>query len=86
MKIEIASAEVTTRNFTSKAGKPITIYEQAAYIFLPDEKYPRPLKLNLDTPTGYAPGVYTLSPKSFYTDRYDTLAVRPILAPVQKAS
>lgn len=86
MKIEISSAHVNTRSFTSKAGKPITMYEQAGYIFLPNEKYPRPLKLNLDGPTGYAPGIYTLDPTSFYTDRYDNLAVRPVLVAVKQAS
>lgn len=86
MKIEIANSQVITRNFTSKQGKPVTIYEQSAYIFLPNEKYPRPLKLTLDNPSGYAPGMYQLDPSSFYTDKYDSLAVRPILVPVSKAS
>lgn len=85
LKIEIAQQAVETRNGTSKrTGQPYTIHEQEAYLHQEGKPYPTPMKLNIEAnqqgiPQPFAPGIYTLSPDSFYIDRYGSLAVKPRL-------
>lgn len=103
MKVEIKSATVTPRQVNIKngpnAGKTTTFYEQEAYITLPDadgnpRPYPMPLTLNIDVDRQqqpYQPGLYLIDERSFYIDRFKSLAVgrlylRPIAPPVKAAA
>lgn len=89
IKIEIDNPEVRTKSGVSaRTGKPYTIREQKGYAYLCDRegkpnKHPSTLVITLgDDQPPYAPGFYTLSPSSFYTDRFDNLALSPVLVPV----
>ena len=84
MLIEVHAAECRRRQFTSAAGRPVDLREQAAWFHQPGQPYPVPLKLTLpkDQPEPYAVGKYTLDPSSFYVDRFGALNVSPRLKPV----
>lgn len=97
IKIEIESAEVKTRSgVAAKTGKPYQMREQKAYAHLTDRdgkpnRYPSAFVILLgDDQPPYAPGVYGVSPASFYTDRFDNLAISvrlvPAAAPVRQAA
>lgn len=60
MKIEVKSADVSVKAGTSKkTGKPYSIREQGAYLFVKDEPYPHRCVLQLDdAQEPYAPGIY----------------------------
>lgn len=95
LKIEIHSNEVQTINYTSKAGKPATLYKQEAYVSLLDrqgKQKPYPEKTSITCPTDqnghpkpYMPGVYSLHPSSFYLDRFGSLNVAPVLVTAKAA-
>lgn len=89
IKIEIESSEVRVKSgVAAKTGKPYQIPEQKGYAYLLDRdgkpnRHPSPLIIALrDGQQPYPPGVYTLAPSSFYTDRFDNLALSPVLVPV----
>ncbi|MDX1751475.1 MAG: single-stranded DNA-binding protein [Methylophaga sp.] len=77
MKIEILSQEIRTQSGTSKrTGNPYAIRKQTGFAHFDGEPYPVKMELNLpDGAIPYAPGNYTLDEKSFYVDRYGSLAV-----------
>ncbi len=81
--IEIVSTQINTRNgVSSKNGKPYSINEQVAFVHKVAGEYPDRIKINLENgQPPYAPGNYDLSPQSYFVDRFDSLAVRPILIP-----
>lgn len=87
IKIEVASAEVFTKSgIAAKSGKPYTIREQEAFAYVTDrngqpQKYPAKIRINLnDDQAPYAVGNYTISPSSFYVDRFGGLTLGLILA------
>lgn len=89
IKIEIESAETVTKSgVAAKTGKPYSIREQKAYAYTvaPDGKpnrYPTSIKISLrDEQPPYQPGLYTLSPASLYTNKFDQLEIGPILVPM----
>lgn len=81
--IEITSTEVKSRSGTSaRTGNPYSMREQFGYLHQQGQPYPTKIKIALeDNQPPYYPGNYDLSPNSFYVDKYDGLAVRPILIP-----
>jgi hypothetical protein len=92
IKIEITSAEVRIKTGTSvRTGKAYNIREQDGYAHTYDRegkpnRYPVRLSVSLeDDQPPYPPGVYTLSPESLYTNRYNQLEIKPVLRPVQQS-
>lgn len=90
IKIEIDSAEVKTKSGVSaRTGKPYSMREQKGYAYTCDRdgkpnRHPNTLCITLrDDQQPYAPGFYTLSPASFYTNKYDQLEISPVLVPMQ---
>jgi hypothetical protein len=79
--IEIASTEIKTRNGVSqRTGNNYSMREQTGYLHKQGEPYPEKIKITLDeNMPPYRIGTYTLAPASFYVDKYDSLAVRPVL-------
>ena len=83
--IEILSAEVKTRKgISQKNNKPYSICQQDAYVKLINDPYPVRITLNIKqdefgTPHPFQPGIYTLSPESFYVDKYQNLCISPVL-------
>lgn len=93
IKIEVESAETVTKSgVAAKTGKPYNIREQKAYAYTvaPDGKpnrYPTSIKISLrDEQPPYQPGLYTLSPASLYTNKFDQLEISAILAPLPAAA
>lgn len=93
IKIEIHTSELQTFNYISKRDqKPGTIHKQEAYVYLLDRQgkqkpYPEKTSLNVPTdqnghPKAYPAGVYQLHPSSFYLDRFGSISVAPVLAPL----
>lgn len=89
IKIEIENAEVKSKSGVSaRTGKPYSMREQKGYAYTVDQtgkpnKYPSTLVLTLrDDQSPYQPGLYTLSPASFYTNKYDQLEISPVLVPL----
>ena len=80
--IEIASTEIKSRSGTStRTGNAYSMREQIAYLHK-GEIYPERIKITLEeNQAPYAIGQYDLAPSSFYVDKYDAIAVRPVLAP-----
>jgi hypothetical protein len=77
--IEVVSTHVETRSGTSKQGRAYTINEQEAYLHN-GNAYPVKIKINLENgQPAYQPGNYNLHPSSFYSDRYNSIAIRPVL-------
>lgn len=61
-------------------GRPWSIREQECWVKLGDEV--RRVRLRLKAKAeAYKPGVYTLSPESFYVDRFGGLGCFPLLVP-----
>jgi hypothetical protein len=94
IKIEIESAEVVIKSgIAAKTGKPYSIREQKgwAYLLAADgkpQRHPVTFKVSLrDDQNPYAPGNYTLSLSSIYTNKFDQFEVSPMLvaAPVAVA-
>lgn len=79
IKVEIVDPAVTSRNITTKANQPMTLYSQSAYLHRDGEKYPLPFQIQLDSAHGYQAGVYTLSPESLFVGQYNKLECRPKL-------
>jgi hypothetical protein len=93
IKIEIESAEVKTKSGVSaRTGKPYSMREQKGYVYTCDRdgkpnRHPNTLVLTLrEDQQPYAAGFYTLSPASFYTNKYDQLEVSPVLVAVPVAA
>lgn len=86
--IEIESTELKIKTGTSaRTGKPYQIREQTAYVHIPPNKYPQPIKVTLeDDAHPYAPGQYMLDDSSFYVGRFDDLQMRPRLIRAPSAS
>ena len=81
--IEIVSTDVKSRSGTSaRTGNAYSMREQIAYLHKSGEPYPEKIKINLDDGVSpYGVGNYNLAPSSFYVDKYDAIAVRPVLVP-----
>lgn len=79
--IEITDTTVSTRSGTSaRTNKPYTINEQTAYVHKKGQVYPEKISINLEqNQPPYSAGKYTLDDRSFYVDRYGSIAVRPVL-------
>jgi len=88
LKIEIDSEEVTARSGTSeRTGKPWQIREQKGFIFLPDCKYPKEIKITLDDDAlPYSKGLYTISPYSFKVGRFEQVETVLKLVPLKSQS
>lgn len=84
--IEVESTELKIKSGTSaRTGKPYQIREQVAYVHIPPNKYPQPIKVTLeDDAQPYAPGQYMLDDSSFFVGRFDDLQMRPRLIPAPK--
>lgn len=84
IKIEVTEKQ-QTRLVNGKNGQ-IQLIEQDAYAHLPAHKYPVLIKLT--PPRGqspYTPGLYQLSPDSFYVGRFGQLELSPRLLPLGAA-
>jgi len=83
IRIEIKSAEFTSRSFSDKTGKPRTVQNQEAYAFLAGA-YPERIEIALWDRAPYAPGYYTLSPDSVFVGKYKSLELKrsPTLVPL----
>lgn len=80
LKIEIHSNELNSFTWKDKSGTERTGYKQSAYVHLPDKPFPVEIQLRVDGPSkAFSPGVYELSPKSFWVDRFGSLSVTPSL-------
>lgn len=88
LTIEIESTELQIKSGTSaRTNKPYQIREQTAYVHIPGNKYPQPIKLTLeDDAQPYAPGKYQLGDNSFFVGRFNDLQMRPRLVPVVAAA
>lgn len=81
IKIEITGNQ---RTVNLKDGRSFPVQE--AYAVLPNAKYPS--RCEIAPPKGaqpYSAGIYTLSPDSFYVDRFGSLTLSPKLLPVAGA-
>jgi len=85
--IEVESTELKIKSGTSaRTGKPYQIREQIAYVHIPPNKYPQPIKITLeDDAMAYQPGKYMLDDRSFFVGRFDDLQMRPRLVPASTA-
>lgn len=88
IKIEVkpSQAVADTRSGVSKStGKPYTISEQSAYIFLGGD-YPQLFKINLENgQSPYPAGIYHLHESSVYVGDFQKLRVgKIILVPESK--
>lgn len=87
VKIEVHSAELQSFQWNDKKGVLRTGYKQSAWAHLDGKPHPVEIKLRVDDPSkAYAPGVYELGPRSFYTDRYGALCVSPVLVPATRGA
>ena len=97
IQIEIKSTAINSKNVTAKqgqrAGQVMTITEQEAYAHTFDANgnkhaYPTRIVLNIDAQRGqqpYPPGIYMVSPSSFYANRFNQLELgRLQLVPVNQ--
>jgi hypothetical protein len=89
IKVEIKSSDVEVRSGTSqRTGKPYNIREQTGWGFFMDahgnpHPYPQRVRLTIeDADEPYKPGMYHLSPASFYVDRFGQIVCRAKLLPV----
>ncbi|SDP38492.1 Helix-destabilising protein [Ralstonia sp. 25mfcol4.1] len=87
IRIEIESTEVKQRGGISN-GREWKIRAQQGWAFLCDQagqpnRHPTRIEVRIDEgQQPYAAGVYTLSPASFWADKYGKLTVSPRLVPV----
>lgn len=83
LMIEITSTQVKSRSGTSaRTGNPYSMREQFGYLHQVGQPYPTKIKIPLeDNQAPYFAGNYDLSPDSYYVDKYDAIAIRPILVP-----
>lgn len=87
LKIEIHKGDLDSFSWTDKKGVQRTGYKQSGWVHFSDKPYPSEIKLRVDDPSKtYAPGLYTLSSKSFWIDKYGSLACNPVLQPVAAAA
>lgn len=77
MKIEIQSTITNHRALTSKAGKPIDLYEQACYLHQDNEPYPARFVIAHRQNTPLAPGFYKIADSSFRVSRFGNLELDP---------
>jgi len=84
LKIEVDNEDIITRSGVSeRTGKEYCMREQRVFIFLPDSKYPKEIKITLDDDAqAYAKGLYTISPYSFKVGRFDQLGLALKLLPL----
>lgn len=92
LNIQVETTIVDTKTGTSaKTGKPYCIREQEAWMYGYDrdgKPHPHPQRIRLtldDDQVPYAVGKYTLCPSSIYVDRFNQIAIRARLRPVQPA-
>lgn len=91
LNIQVKSKELRKKEGTSKQGKPYCFYVQTVWVHLPDEPYPSKVEISHNSESDAYPfGDYTLAPSSIYVDRFQNLAIKPVLhriaPPVQAAA
>ncbi len=86
LKVEIHSTDLNTFTWTDKKNVSRQGHKQSGYVHLPGHPYPKEIQLRVDDPSkAYPQGFYLLDPKSFYVDRYGSLACSPVLVPDSSA-
>lgn len=88
MKVQIKSADTTTRSGTSKAGRQYTLKEQEAWISFRDGQV---RKFRMVVEHAYPVGMYEIDETSFSIDRFDNLELSrlklvSVASEVRKAS
>lgn len=90
IKVEVKSAEVFTKSGNAKAsGKPYEIRTQEGYAFtVGRDGKPRPYPEKVEVPLDkdqqpYKPGVYEISPSSFYVGDFFRLSCFLRLVPAK---
>jgi len=88
LHIEIASEDIELIEGNSKkTGKPYSIRKQQAWVFLPGDKYPTEIGLNLEEDQPAFPnGMYELHATSAYVDRYKNLQLGNIKLTPRKSA
>lgn len=93
IKIEVSSDTVITRSgISARTGKPYSMREQEGYAHTvgrdgQPSKYPQLIKITLgDNQSPYPAGLYTVSPESFYVDRFNALSLGLVLRPLPVVS
>ncbi len=87
MKIEIKDTKVDTFSGRSKTGNDFVSHKQTAYLYIPNKPYPIEIKLRLDSENNtYPTGMYELEQESFYVNKYQQIAINPVLVPIRKAA
>lgn len=83
LRIEV-TADQRTVDYKSRDGKPASFTVQVAYVHLAGQKYPARIDIAARRDQApYAPGLYTLSPESFYVGgKYGKLEFSPVLVPI----
>lgn len=88
MKIEIVDTKVDNfSGISKKTQQPFSIDSQKGYFHQEGLQYPKEMKINLQkndqgVSVPYLVGFYELSPSSFYVDKFNNLAVNPVLVAV----
>lgn len=77
MKIEIQSTITNHRQLTSKAGKPIDLFEQTCYLHQDNEPYPARFTIAHRSNTPMAPGFYRIADSSYRVSKYGNLELDP---------
>lgn len=79
--VEVRSDDVKVKEGTSaRTQKPYRIVEQTAYAHLPGQPYPQRCTIGVpDNEEPYAPGLYPVSPDSYFVGRFEQLMFRPRL-------
>lgn len=89
IKIEVKdSATRVVSGNSKKTGKSYEFHKQDAFAHLPGEPYPVRMEFSHESAKdALAPGMYLLTPESFYVDRYGKLTLgRLKVVPVAKAA
>lgn len=93
IKIEVKEEKAATKSGVSaKTGKAYSIREQEAWAYTcgrDGKPYPYPVRINItlnDDQQPYPAGAYTISPASFYANRFNNLEIGLILQPIAAAA
>lgn len=74
MKVQVMSAETSTRSFPARDGKAAVHFREQKAAVLREGDFPLPFVLNLDDDQQpYQPGVYELCPSSLQGNKYNGL-------------
>lgn len=78
LKIEVNRDDcaVWTQNITNRAGNPMTLYSQNAYVWKEGHPYPEKVRVPLQQgQSAYEPGRYSLDPACFVAGRFGDLEI-----------